>query len=245
MKPYYERDGITIYHGDCREVLPQLGPVDLVLTDPPYSEEAHKGARTARNYGFTSGDTARPLITFAPLDYEGICERLALTNPTRWLVAFMDWRHVARLAESPLAGYRFVRFGVWNKTNGAPQFTADRPAQGFEAIALLHNDEQRLAWNGGGSRAVWTYAKEPKNQHPTQKPEPLIRELTELFSNPGDIILDPFLGSGTTLRAAKDLGRRGLGIELDEGYCKIAADRMAQAALPLAEPERHEQATLL
>ena len=236
QKPYYQDDAVTIYHGDCRELLPHLrANVGLVLTDPPFSEETHKGARTARNYGFSQGDTDHPLITFDPLSYEDICAALAATATRRWLIAFMDWRHVARLAESPLPDHRFVRFGIWNKTNGAPQFTGDRPAQGFEAIAILHREDEKLCWNGGGSRAVWTYAKEPHNEHPTQKPEPLIRELVQLFSNPGDLLVDPFMGSGTTLRAAKDLGRRAIGIEIEEKYCEIAAKRMAQEVLPLSE----------
>lgn len=232
-KPYYEDDAVKIYLGDCRDVLPTLGRVDLVLTDPPFSEKTHSEARTARNYGFSSGDTDRPLITFEPLDYEDICERLAMTDTRRWLVAFMDWRYIARLAEVPLPDYRFVRFGVWVKPNSAPQFTGDRPAQGWEGIAFLHWEDEKLCWNGGGSRAVWTYPKEPNNQHPTQKPEALIRELIGLFSEVGDLILDPFMGSGTTLRAAKDLGRKAIGIEIEEKYCEIAANRMSQAVLPL------------
>lgn len=240
-KPYYEDSAITIYHADCRDVLPLLGPVDHIVTDPPYSEQTHAGARTARNYAFTSGDTDRPLITFAPLDFEGICEGLSLPDVRRWLVSFMDWRHIARIAEAPLPGYCFVRFGVWNKTNAAPQFTGDRPAQGWEGIAIMHREGEKMRWNGGGSRAVWTSAKEPNNEHETQKPIPLMRELVMLFTDEGETILDPFAGSGTTLRAAKDLGRKAIGIEIELKYCRIAAERMQQAVLPLGESQQIKQ----
>lgn len=222
LKPYFEDDAVTIYHGDCREILPTLGPVDMVLTDPPYGAQTHAGAQTVRDGGVR-------LVDFDSMTASEVRECFSLTHPRRWLVSFMEWRHLAIMELEPPANLRFVRFGVWVKPNGAPQFTGDRPSTGWEAIGIFHA-EGPSRWNGGGSHAVWM---EPKveGEHPTGKPPRLIRRLLTLFSDEGETILDPFMGSGTTLRAAKDLGRKAIGIEIEERYCEIAARRMAQGVL--------------
>ena len=230
-EPYYRDEAVTLYHADCRDVLPLLAPgsVDLVLTDPPYAPACHAGART--------GDQDTALVDFAPITDADL--RLVLDEcgrvVRRWVVATMDWRHICELERRPPAGLRFVRFGVWVKPNGAPQFTGDRPGPGWEGLAFLHREGGRMRWNGGGRSSVFI---EPKveTKHPTGKPERLIRQFTALFSDPGELILDPFAGSGTTLRAAKDLGRRAIGIEIEERYCEIAARRLAQSVLPLDIP---------
>jgi site-specific DNA-methyltransferase (adenine-specific) len=224
MTPYYDRDGITIYHGDCRDILPTLPPVDLVLTDPPYSPEWHSGARSMTSLDetfidFASISDASWLETISPL-------------VRRWVVATMDWRHIAKVAEAPPEGLRFVRFGVWAKPNGAPQFTGDRPGPGWEGIAFLHREGGRMKWNGGGRSSVFTVPR-IDGAHPTEKPIRLYRDFVALFSDPGETILDPFMGSGTTLRAAMDLGRKAIGIEIEERYCEIAVKRLQQQVLQL------------
>ena len=169
--------------------------------------------------------------------------RHCLAISSGWVVMTCDHRHAALTFDWP----EHIRLGAWVKGAPMPQITGDRPGSGHEAVLILHN-EGKKRWNRGGGAAIWhaNVLKDPKICFmPTQKPLGLIAAFVSDFSNPGDIILDPFLGSGTTLRAAKDLGRRALGIEIDADYCKTAADRMAQAALPLAEPERVEQEKLL
>ena len=224
MKPYYEEAGITIYHGDCRKILP-LGTVDCVITDPPYSDVTHAGARTKpiRNKG-----EAGVLLDFPPIGVAQLRHVLAC-DVRRWTVAFMDWRHISEFEHCPPAQTRFVRFGIWVKPNGAPQFTGDRPATGWEGIAIMHREDAAMRWNGGGTRAVWTHPHPGGDLHPTQKPEELLRSLVRLFSDAGEIVLDPFMGSGTTLLAAKELGRKAIGIELEERYCEIAANRLRQS----------------
>ena len=225
MTPYYEHGGIVIYHGDCREVITTLGPVDHVMTDPPYGEETHEGARTG------SGQSV--LVDFASTEAAKIAAMLAPIRLKRWAILTIDWQHVLPLKQSPPAGWRFVRHGAWVKPNGAPQFTGDRPAQGWEAVAILHAGVSgKMRWNGGGYPAVWIHNK-VQGYHPTGKPESLLLEWVAQFSDAGDLILDPFMGSGTTLAAAKRLGRRAIGIELEERYCEIAARRLRQEALPL------------
>jgi site-specific DNA-methyltransferase (adenine-specific) len=246
MQPYYtSADGrSTLYHGDSRLVLPALalpsGSVGLVLTDPPYSEATHTGARTARNYGFSRGEITSPLITFAPLGFEDI--RVVLTEAARaarrWVISFLDWRHLVRLADEPPAGLRFVRFGIWNKPNGAPQFTGDRPAAGWEAVGIFHREGERLRWNGGGGRAVWTYPKVPGATYPSQKPVALLIHLLDLFSEPGDLVLDPFAGSGSTAAACAATGRRCISIELDEASCALIARRLAHGDAAARRPDQ-------
>ena len=102
---------------------------------------------------------------------------------------------------------------------------------GWEAIAMLHAEKRRLKWNGGGHRAVWTCLRERQLVQPAQKPLSLVKRLASLFSNPGDTILDPFMGSGTVLRAARDIGCKAIGCELEERYCEIAANRLRQEVL--------------
>ena len=229
MKPYYQDEYVTLYHGDCRDVLFMLYRhdvpflCDVLISDPPYAEETHKGART--------GDASVPLVNFPPIAASDIRLVLERAKVRRWAVATMDWRHIAEIERQPPAGFRFVRFGVWVKPNGAPQFTGDRPATGWEGVAILHRENgEAMRWNGGGSHAVWRFNK-VSGEHPTTKPQPLMQRLVSLFSESGETILDPFMGSGATLVAAKSLGRKSIGIEIEERYCEIAARRLSQGVL--------------
>jgi site-specific DNA-methyltransferase (adenine-specific) len=221
VKPYYEDASVTLYHGDCREVLPLCDGVDHIITDPPYSDTTHDGART--------GDSASAgvLVDFESVGVEDVRAVLASVSARRWAVLTVDWQHVLPLKNEPPKGWKFIRHGVWVKPNGTPQFTGDRPAQGWEAIAILHADVAgRMRWNGGGLPATFTQCK-VAGLHPTGKPEALLCDFVTLFTDEDDLILDPFAGSGTTLVAAKKLGRRAIGIEREEQYCEVAARRLS------------------
>lgn len=235
LTPYYDKDGITIYCADNRDV--DLPAADLILTDPPYSAVTHAGASTSppkattpdetgRRRFLTGGNAALPLgIAFDSIDTAQLDQLFARLAPLsrRWLISFLDWRHTAHLEARSPKGLRFVRFGLWVKPNGAPQFTGDRPAQGWESIAVLHKAGGRMAWNGGGRPAVWTHPLAHHahriSDHPNAKPIPLLAQLIKDFSAPGDLILDPFAGSGAVLAAAKLTGRRAFGVELSEQHC--------------------------
>jgi len=223
MKPYYEHGGVTIYHGDCREILPQLDPVDLVLTDPPYDEKTHRGAR----YGFRETSSRIP---FEPLDIGEIVP-LLLNCALRWVVAFCSLEMIGGYCQASEGCW--VRAGFWRRTNGVPQFTGDRPGQPGEGLAIMHSKKTKKYWNNHGRHAFWEYPIARGGQHPTTKPISLMLDLVQCFSDEKETILDPFLGSGTTLVAAKNLGRCGIGIEIEEKYCEIAAKRLAQEVLPL------------
>lgn len=253
MKPYYEQAGVVLYHGDCREILPVLGRVDVVITDPPYSDYVHsKSRRGGASAPKLDGKGRNVACSFArekEFGFESLspelrreCSYAFAILVRRWVLTFSDveschlWRD--DLAET---GLEYVRTGAWIKLGATPQFTGDRPAAGFETITIAH-PKGRKRWNGGGRHAIWRGAEEPDlvyevpivlnrshsdpRLHSTQKPLPLMTDLVGDFSDEGETILDPFAGSGTTLVAAKRLGRKAIGIELDEGHCETTARRV-------------------
>jgi site-specific DNA-methyltransferase (adenine-specific) len=113
-----------------------------------------------------------------------------------------------------------------------PQYSGDRPGMGYETILAMHVPG-RSEWNGGGRSSVFTCNKNSGgvHEHPTMKPLRLMRDLVSLFSAPGDRVLDPFSGAGSTLVAAKDLGRSAIGIEIEPRYCEIAVKRLRQEVM--------------
>src|SRR5699024_1914410 len=137
----------------------------------------------------------------------------------RWIVANIDYKHAFQLDAAPPPGLRVLRVGVWVKTNPMPQISADRPAPGWEASAYMHRADAKPAWNGGGKAGNYILPLAQNEGHPTSKPFPMVSDWVRKFTNPGDTILDPFAGSGTTLRAAVNEGRKAIGIEVDEKYC--------------------------
>lgn len=129
-----------------------------------------------------------------------------------------------------------------------PQISADRPGQGFEAVLILHSGARRKAWTRGGGAAVWTFPVTQNASVPTQKPLALAESFVSDFTFPGETILDPFLGSGTTGVAALSQGRKFIGCEVDPRHFEIACRRIedAQRQESLFEPKwpKAEQAPL-
>lgn len=215
-----------LYLGDCMDVLPLLGKVDAVITDPPYSETTHSNAKS--NKGKGHGNKA---IDFASMTADELDEVLAKCGEIcdRWLVSTMEWRHIAKFEQEPPSGWEFVRFGVWLKTNPMPQISADRPAQGWEGIAYMHSTATKKRWNGGGQHGNYVGALVTNGDHPTGKPLPLLSQFVERFTDYGNMVLDPFMGSGTTGVAAVQMGRKFIGIERDPKYFEVACRRIEQA----------------
>jgi site-specific DNA-methyltransferase (adenine-specific) len=225
--PYYSKDGIVIYHGDCREVLPTLPRVDHVITDPPYgnadTHEGHMSSVVLKN------GTSRQALGFDGIDQSTLVgyvdEWVSLAS--RWVVFTSEWKFMSALDAAGL----LIRFGIWRKPDGAPQFTGDRPGTGWEGVAICHRQGKKR-WNGGGKHAFWTVPKRSNvTGHPTGKPTGLFEAFVSDFTDPGEMVLDPFMGGGTTLEACKLLGRRAIGIEIEEKYCEIAVKRLAQGVL--------------
>ncbi len=206
---------------DNADVLPAMPPksVGHVIADPPYDTKTHAGARTtdATGAGMDAG------IDFAPLSSLSFVPQL-LTVSARWVLAFCALEQLGPYAEA--AGDAWIRSGIWDRIGSMPQITGDRPAQGAEGVAIMHRGG-RKAWNGGGKKALWSFLTERNDRaHPTQKPLPLMLELVELFTDPEDIVLDPFCGSGTTGVACLRLGRRFIGIEKSPEYAAVARERL-------------------
>lgn len=231
VKPFYEDAAVTLFHGDCRDVLPLLDRVDHVITDPPFEAEAHTLQRRVKREG---GIMECEPLPFAPMDEAGreSAAKSLAALAQRWVIVFCQiegaplWR-----ASLEGAGLVYKRTCLWIKPDGMPQYTGDRPGMGYEAFVALHTNG-RSRWNGGGKHGVWTVPKGAdgfvsQHPHPTQKPEALMEQLVSDFTDEDDLILDPFAGSGTTLVAAKKLGRRAIGIELSEQYCEVAARRLS------------------
>jgi site-specific DNA-methyltransferase (adenine-specific) len=250
-------DGVEIWLGDCRDVLPTLGRVDTVICDPPYEIEAHTLGR--RLLGRSLGGGRRELINECPLSFCPIDETTRLTVAS-WAASNCDgWSLIFCQAEAVAAwrdalqdgGAKFKRAMVWIKPDAMPQFNGQGPAQGYESIATAWCGSGRSSWNGGGRHGVFVHCKNSggKHEHETQKPLPLMRELVELFTNRGATILDPFGGSGTTGVAAVKLGRKFIGIEIEPKYFDIARRRITQALaqpdLFIEAPKRAVQETLL
>jgi len=220
MKPYYEDDAVTIYHADCRELLPELS-ADLVLTDPPYGIDGGRGG----------GNTARGKGLYLPTEWE-------------------DTPDYVRLTVIPLIENCIVRFGRVVLTPGQNNL---REYPQWNAIGAFWSPAATSFSSWG--RNVWTpilyYGRDPRagvaqvpngrqmnerpadNGHPCPKPLVAWKWLLNKVSLDKETVLDPFMGSGTTLRAAKDLNRKAIGIEIEERYCEIAAKRMAQTVMAL------------
>jgi DNA modification methylase len=233
--------------GDCIEGMRALADksVDHVICDPPYASEIYQRCKKnpARNSGKGRGHRGTNKVSVSlkaltegaigTLDdcLSGSMAHIARVT-RRWALVFCDVESLHLIKSAlVLGGMRYVRTGCWAKTDPMPQFSGDRPAQGFEACAIAHSSETRSSWNGGGSAALWTYGvcKVDRPDHPCPKPVDLMERLIRDFTDPGETVLDPFAGSGTTGVAAIRLGRRFIGFERDEKYYAIATKRLAAA----------------
>lgn len=206
MKPYYTEGGIAIYHGDCREVLPSLPPADLLLTDPPY------GIAALWKGGSGHGWERASALGAERNEWDG----LPPSDETLQLcLSKADYAIIWGGNYFTLPPSRC--WLVWNK-----------PERGFTLA------EAELAWtNIDAVVRVWDCRRsDPDRQHPTQKPLSLMKWCIQKAST-AQTVLDPFMGSGTTLVAAKQLNRRAIGIEIEERYCELAAKRLAQGVLEL------------
>jgi DNA modification methylase len=213
MEPYYQDDSVTIYHGDCREILPTIDRAGLVLTDPPYGigERWAKSAMIGKNGASRLWGKGETWDDATP-DEDAI--RATVSAGKEAIV----WG--GNYFTLPPSRCWFV----WDKMQKFTGADAELAWTTLDAPVRVFRLSRVEAF---GSNA------ETFKQHPTQKPTALIRWCIELAGTEGTV-LDPFMGSGTTLRAAKDLGRKAIGIELDERYCEIAAQRMGQEVLDLA-----------
>ena len=210
MKPYYDEGGITIYHGDCREILPTLTPVDVVLTDPVWPNAHPDLVGSTDPWGLFAD--VQPLLSgrslLVWLGIQSDPRFLGCVDRERW--PFLRWSYLS----NAVPGYNgrclttgdvLYAFGEWP------------PSQPGRRVIP------------GESRG--TSNKRLRIDHPAARKLLHALFVTRWWTDAGETILDPFMGSGTTLRAAKDLGRKAIGIEIEERYCEIAVKRLAQEVL--------------
>jgi len=226
--PYYQDDFVTIYHGDCREIVPALGRFDLVLTDPPYNHKHMDGGGFAAASKFYAGGALDGMNDFDLTKY-----RDTLLLPSDMLIAFCSRDGIADYAALSKNTVRKFDLHIWHKTNAIP-FTANTWKSDIEYIVLLWT--KKPGWkqcDQAMHSKVWISPLCSDRSHPACKPTSLLSKYIQVLD--AQTILDPFAGSGTTGRAAKDLGRKAVLIEREECYCEIGAKRMAQEMLPLFE----------
>lgn len=223
----------TLYCGDALEIAPTLGRVSHVITDPPYEAITHKaldGNNTARR---NDGRPASPAVDFAPID--AIREHVVAMGAQSggWFLVFCTpegvWPWAQAINASPM---KYKRACVWVKPDSMPQLNGQGPGAGSENFIAAWAGEGRTRWNAGGKRGVYTHCvngPERHGAHPTEKPRRLMAEIIKDFTNEGQTILDPFMGSGTTGVAAVQMGRNFIGIEKEEKYFQIACKRIEDA----------------
>lgn len=218
-KPYYndERAGIQIYLGDCREILPLLPKADLILTDPPYGIDYQSSWRIDwQRKEKIQGDKSFPMWVFEEL------------KPR---VALMVWCRWDQLFEIP----KPKSFIAWDKGNHSMGDLKHEFGRRWEGCAFYPGPEHEFT-RRPADLIIANRINPVSLLHPNEKP---VNALTPLIDcHPGDLIVDPFCGSGSTLRAAKDLGRKAIGIEIEERYCEIAAKRLQQEVFDFSDGKK-------
>ena len=229
MRPYYEHGGITIYHGDCREVLAsqdlqeRLTKEVALVTDPPYGTETFNGG-----YGRAHTTIANDTDLSA---FDGMLGAwLAVPEQgSHWCLAFYDTRRRRDTEDALIArGYALVGEAVWDKGRPSLGYTVRYAHEGV-LVARMGDLKPNTPLISvlRGHRTTEQMA----GRHPHEKPSEVMGRLVEFALSPVGMVIDPFCGSGSTLVAAKDLGRQSIGIEIEERYCEIAAKRLSQEVL--------------
>jgi DNA modification methylase len=217
---YYSDSHTAIACGDCLEILPHLEPVDLVLTDPPYGVSGVQNTTTAKRRGgrkndyidFVDGsdmDGVVELVTVAI----GMASRAVVTPGNKWLTEYPSPSSFGVFYQPASVGLQ-----PWGRADSQPILYYGKSPNGGQKLL--------------STPCSFVLTESPqKNGHPCPKPYNAWLRLAKLSSRPGETILDPFMGSGTTLVAAKELGRKAIGIEISKEYCDIAVKRLRHEVL--------------
>ena len=237
IRPYYEDDFATIYHGDVLDVLADFEtPVDAVVTDPPYASgtrlEAHKSSSGAMLRAGRFADRPIELDQMTTTGFVWLMRSVAmgcrsLLPDGGSFLSFIDWRQWPNLvAALETCNYRVQGMVVWDKGHFGL-------GNGFRSQHELvcHASKGTPTIHDKGTGNVLHFARQKPIDHPSPKPEGLMQRLIQVVAPAGGLVLDPFMGSGTTLKAAKNVGRKAIGIEAEERFCEIAAKRLAQEVL--------------
>lgn len=236
LEPYYEDDHVTIYNGDCREILPRIGGVAMVVTDPPYVFGLASTDQEGKAGGW--GDLMNNALFYGAW----LQEARKLTDARQGAVwVFNSWRSFPVLARASFEiGWPITSLLVWDKEWIGPGAKGLRPS--YELCALFAHPGFTVL--DRSTPDIWRqqWSSHRPNGHPAEKPVDLLGRmiragggLVEVTASSIDhgAVLDPFCGSGSTLVAAKREGRKAIGIEIEERWCEVAATRCAQDVLDL------------
>lgn len=225
----------TLYLGDALKILPTIA-ADHVVSDPPYEDELHVAAADKR---ITRADGKQyKLHTTGDLGFAGVnAQRAEIAGKVYQVSA--GWAILFTLAEGvrawrddlQTAGAKWDTTCFWIKPDASPRFNGQGPARGAECFVTAWCGRGYRRWNAGGKRGIYTHCVNVGRQgeHPTEKPVPLMAEIVADFTRPGEVICDPFMGSGTTGVACLKLGRKFIGIEQNERWFDLACRRIAEA----------------
>ena len=249
---------VDLRHDDCLKVMPTLPAecADMLFTDPPYAVSKDK-KNLDRSHWTSAAARQRVLVRdfgewdhFTPEEFAAfmpawLAEAYRVLRPGAQCFVFCILEDVGRLKEwAESAGFQWVMSVLWCKQNPAPQFVGVRQfAYAAEGIGMFRKPGEPVTWSGTNTMRNWIATPicqgAERTGHPTQKPQAILEPLIRVASAPGDVVLDPFAGSGSTLVAAKSLGRHSIGIEGEGKYF-----RLAQCRLRLREPDADDLALL-
>ena len=227
IQPYYQSEGITIYHGDCRAIVPELPAVQALVTDPPYgAKRPSDGTWRSKSGGRPGSRESHPEIHGNDKVAADWADMVEITpDGAAWVFTTFDvlsqWR--AELTRR----WRVKSTIVWDRLTHGQGDLERAYAPSTELVLFAPGPDFRFP--NGRPRDVLRHRQPQRPVHPYEKPVALMQELLQ---HGGGTILDPFMGSGTTLVAAKHLHRQAIGIEIEERYCELAANRLAQGVLP-------------
>lgn len=220
-------DGIELWSGDFRDASP-WDAIDHIISDPPYEQISHDTWGSIRR---KDGGHVVPEITFEGIDHvRADVVKLAAKHCSGWALFFCTTEGVAIWRdEIESQGLKYKTPCIWVKPDAMPKFNGQGPAHGHECIVTAWCGRGYSVWNGGGRRGVFIHNCNPPSRsgaHPTEKPISLMTELIELFTQPGQLVCDPFMGSGTTGIACIRTGRQFLGCEKSQEYFELAKCRL-------------------
>ena len=258
MSVYYSDESVTLYHGEALDLLRSMpdGLVDCLITDPPYSsggafrsDRSIEPSEKYRGWSQNSDGSSRPpTAEYGSFggdnrDQRGFLawvgawsfQALRASRPGAHAFVFTDWRQLPLATDAvQLGGWVWRGINVWDKGVGRPM--RGRFRNHLEYIVWATNGPVGHGSDEYPSSLINIPTVSPgEREHVTQKPAPLIQQLLRVMTEPHSLILDPFAGSGTSLLAAKTLGHKAIGVEIDERYCEIAARRLSQGVLDFEE----------
>lgn len=242
-------EGVTLYCADFIEILPDgVGRIDHMITDPPYEQKNHDSwVETKRPDGSLLKTTEVPFAGVDVIRHDILIR--AKMRVDGWFLAFCSTEGVAAWRDA-IESFRLKYKAplIWVKPDCAPKFNGQGPVRGHECLVSAWCGAGHSRWNGGGKRGVFTHYCNSRRdgRHPTEKPVSLMTELVTLFSDPGDLICDPFMGSGATGIACLRAGRSFIGIEKNRKYFDAACERMERTLkqgdffVPMPKPKQEK-----